>query len=356
MTRVRVKGFQIFRDRHGKMRCYHRKTSTPIDLTAAPIGSAEFFAECARISEQTKLEGPPKPGTLGLLINEYRAAPAFADLAPRTRADYQRCFDYLKPIKDTPLVKFDAPLVVRIRDRAAQSRGRRFGTYVKAVLSLTFNWGIERGYLSANPAEGIKNIRRPKDAPRANRPWSDEERYAVIDAAPMHLRVPLGLGMYAALREGDALAVTKAHYDGETLEIRTRKTGRLVSLKVIVPLKEILDNAPKHDAITLAANSRGKPWTEDGFRASWRKFRIELENSGKIAKGLTFHGLRHTVATILREEGFGNRDIADVLGHESEAMARHYSRDADLRQKTPGVMVKFETAENRRRTKSVKPS
>lgn len=72
MTVVRVKGFQIFADRHGRMRCYHRKTKTPVDLTAAPLGTAEFFAECARIAEAGKLALPPKPGTLGLLITEYK--------------------------------------------------------------------------------------------------------------------------------------------------------------------------------------------------------------------------------------------------------------------------------------------
>ncbi|WP_158526380.1 hypothetical protein [Phaeobacter inhibens] len=32
MTIVRVKGFKIFRDWHGKMRCYHRLTGLKIDL------------------------------------------------------------------------------------------------------------------------------------------------------------------------------------------------------------------------------------------------------------------------------------------------------------------------------------
>jgi len=43
MTIVRVKGFQIFADRHGRMRCYHRKSRVPADLSKSPLGSAEFF-------------------------------------------------------------------------------------------------------------------------------------------------------------------------------------------------------------------------------------------------------------------------------------------------------------------------
>jgi hypothetical protein len=45
MTVVRVKGFQIFKDRHGRPRCYHRKTRTAVDLVKAPIGTPGFFAE-----------------------------------------------------------------------------------------------------------------------------------------------------------------------------------------------------------------------------------------------------------------------------------------------------------------------
>jgi hypothetical protein len=121
MTRVRVRGFKIFTDRHGKWRCYHRGSGMAVDLIAAPLGSAEFFAECARIAAITAMAGPAKPGTLGMLISEYRGHTAFTDdIADRTRADYQRVFNYLKPIEDTPLVRFDPPLVVRIQDKASR--------------------------------------------------------------------------------------------------------------------------------------------------------------------------------------------------------------------------------------------
>src|SRR5262245_7451495 len=126
MTVIQVRGFQIFNDRHGKMRCYHRKSRMPVDLESAPFGSAAFFAECARITKVSSHSGSPKPGTLGLIISEYRGGLNFASLAARTRTDYQRCFDYLQPITDTALRRFDRALVVRIRDKAAAAHGRRF--------------------------------------------------------------------------------------------------------------------------------------------------------------------------------------------------------------------------------------
>lgn len=355
MTVVRVKGFQIFLDRYGRMRCYHRKSRISVDLKKAPVGSAEFFAECARIAEITKDSGPPTPGTLGLLISEYRSSPCFVDLAMRTQTDYQRCLDYLKPIAATALVRFDRGLIVRIRDKAAASHGRRFGNYVKAVLSILFAWGAERSYLKSNPAEGVKNIRRQKNAREANRPWSDEERHAVLDGAPAHLLPAIGLMMFTGLGPKDALRLPRSFYRHGEIATQRSKTGEPVFWPAPQMLRHILDAAPAHSAVTVCANSNGSPWTESGFRASWRKTRITLELQGRIGSNLTLYGLRHTVAVILREAGADERTIADALGQKSIEMARHYARGADLKRKMRGVVANFDREVNRRRTKTVKP-
>jgi integrase len=355
MTIVRVKGFQIFTDRHGRMRCYHRKTRIPVDLSKSPLGSTEFFAECARIAGLTKAADPAKAGTLGRLIIEYRSSPAFADLAPRTRADYQRCLGYLAPIADTALAKFDRGLVVRIRDKATARHGRRFGNYVKAVLSIVFAWGAERGYVCSNPAENVKNVRRQKDAPEANRPWADEEREAVLEAAPPHMQSAIALMMFTGLGPKDALRLPRTFYKAGEIATRRSKTGEPVFWPAPSALRAILDAAPKHDAVTLCANSNGLPWTDDGFRASWRKVRIALEQQGRVSPSLTLYGLRHTVAVILREAGADERTIADALGQKTIEMARHYAKGADLKRKMRGVVASFDDEVNRRRTKTVKP-
>jgi integrase len=107
--------------------------------------------------------------------------------------------------------------------------------------------------------------------------------------------------------------------------------------------------------VTLLANSEGRPWTESGFRASWRPCRLKLEAARLIGPGFTLYGLRHTVATVLREIGFDPRTIADALGQKTTAMAEHYSRRADLKPKMVGVVRDFGAEVNRRRTKTVEP-
>lgn len=350
MTIVRVKGFQIFADRHGKMRCYHRRTKTAVDLMKAPIGSAAFFAECTRIAELSKVTAPARAGTLAMLIARYRAHRAFTELAPHTQRDYQRVFNYLKPITDTPLGRFDPPLVVGIRDKAAE-RGRRTGNYVKAVLSVLFAWGVERGLMTSNPATGVKNIRRARGTPDANRPWTDAERHVVLDDAPPQMRPALALMMFTGLGPADSLKLPRTFYKDGTIATRRSKTGEPVFWPAPAPLRAILKTGPAHQAITLCANSDGRPWTESGFRASWRTYRNKLRKAGRIGPGLTLYGLRHTVAVILREAGIDERGIADALGQRTIEMARHYSKGADLTEKMRGVAETFEREVNKRRTK-----
>jgi integrase len=354
MTIVHVKGFQIFKDRHGKMRCYHRKSRIAIDLESAPIGSAPFLSECARITQQLQPDLAARPGTLGRLICDYRASPNFTDLAPRTRSDYERCFDYLKPISNTALSRFDRSVVVKIRDKAFGTRGRRFANYVKASLSILFSWGAERGYIAGNPAEKVRNVRRPKGLPEPNRTWSDEERHAVLSAAQSHMLPAFALMMFTGLGPKDALRLPRSFYKDREIATRRSKTGEPVFWAAPEALAQILEHQPKHMAVTLCANSLGRPWTESGFRASWRKLRLELEKQGLIGPGLTLYGLRHTVAVILRESGADERTIADALGQKTIEMARHYARGADLRCKMRGVVARFDEEVNRRRTNAVK--
>lgn len=355
--RKKLKGFQIFQDKKApfKWRCYHRKTGTAIDLDRFPLHSLEFYGECYRIAELNKAADEAKPGTLGMLIKSYRASAAFRDLAMRTQADYQKCFDYLKKIEDTPLSSFTPPLVVRIRDKAGDSRGRRFGNYIRQVLSLLFAWGKERGYVRDNPAGSIKGIRKPKGAPEANRPWADDEREAVMAALPAHMAPPIALMMYYGLDPQDAVKLPRTAIVNGMIDTRRGKTDGEVLLPLLPPVQAAFEAAPAHDAITLCANSYGRPWSVSGFRASWRPIKLALEEDKRVRPGLTLKGLRHTVATILREMGADYETIANVLGQKTEVMAKHYSRRADVTKRTSAAVTDLSAEMNRRKTKVVKP-
>nr|WP_272213595.1 hypothetical protein [Marinicella sp. W31]MDC2879557.1 hypothetical protein [Marinicella sp. W31] len=81
---------------------------------------------------------------------------------------------------------------------------------------------------------------------------------------------PVMLMIYYGLDPQDALKLPRSALSNGEIITRRGKTGVAVALPLLPDVAQVMTNQPKHDAITLCANSYGRPWTTAGFRASWR--------------------------------------------------------------------------------------
>jgi integrase len=348
MTAVRVKGVKRYRSK-GRWYYYHRPTGTRLN---SEFGTGEFFAELAVLERTVKRE-KAAPGTLGLLLASYRFSPAFEDLADSTKRGYLKMINVLRPLHEMPLVELTAPFVAGLRDKLASQRGRRTANFVMAVVSVACEYGKEQGIIVQNPVKGIKRVRRERGLPKANRPWTRDECRAALECLPAHLVLPVALAMYTGLRQGDVLSLRKnALRNGHIWRV-TGKTGQEVSLPIHPGLAEILQSTSGHDAVTLAATSAGTPWTSDGFRASFNKAMKRLADEGRVGHDLTFHGLRHTVGTLLIEAGVELDIVRRWLGQKTLAMAIHYSEGADTSTQMSGAVMKFDPLGSKKGTPSV---
>jgi len=332
---------------------YHRKTNCRIK---AKWGSDEFGAEVLALEQKVNAT-KPRDGTLGALIVAYKSSPEFERLARRTQADYNRVFDYLAPIRAIAVSDIDAGMIYGSRDKALRKHGRRFANYVVQVFRLLLGWGKRRDHVEINAGEGVDLLKRPKTMKIANRAWKDEEREAVLAEAPLEQLKVIALGMFAGLREGDAVRLEKSEFDGKVITTIISKTGEPHWIPAHYRLREILSREPqppkrtresRERATTLAVNKWGRAWTESGFRASFFKLLRRLELEGKVGPDLTFHGLRHTVGKLVIEAGGSVEDVAAILGHKSQVMAKHYSKEADTKRRMAGVVQRMERTERRR--------
>jgi hypothetical protein len=105
--------------------------------------------------------------------------------------------------------------------------------------------------------------------------------------------------MFTGLGPKDALRLPRSFFKQGEIATRRSKTGEPVFWPAPSTLTAILSETPPHSAVTLCANSLDRPWTESGFRASWRKVRRKLENEGCVGAGLTLYGLRHCLSSVL---------------------------------------------------------
>jgi len=253
-------------------------------------------------------------------------------------------FDYLKPLKDDVLISVTSAYVIEVRDAAFAKHKRHFANYVLSVLRLLLKWAAVRDLVESNQAASVPKLRRPHSAPKANRAWDQDECDAVLDAATGGLKIGIALGMFAGMREGDVIKAQRSIYDGSWLRWSQGKTGAVVELPAHPVLKAILDEKPEADgvtAVTLVVNSRGLPYTGNGFRTLFFRLLRALEGAGKVRPGLTFHGLRHTAGRALADRGADPRTIAVLLGHKTLQMAAHYSDEADRKKRAVAAVAKL---------------
>jgi len=103
--------------------------------------------------------------------------------------------------------------------------------------------------------------------------------------------------------------------------------------------------APKVGSLILT-NSGGRPWTPDGFRASWGK---ACKTAGVV--GVTFHDLRGTAVTRLAIAGCTEAEIATITGHSLRSVRAildtHYlSRDPKLGDSAITKLERIESGTN----------
>ena len=171
------------------------------------------------------------------------------------------------------------------------------------------SWSVNRGLIGTNPCE--RGGRLYRGGGRAEKIWTPADETAFLAGAPPHLHLPLLLALWTGQRQGDLLRLPWSAYDGTNIRLRQSKTGARVSIPVGAPLKAALDAAAKVKRGPIILNStEDRPWTSDGFRASWRK---ACQRVG--ITGVTFHDLRGTAVTRLAISGCTEAEIATITGH-----------------------------------------
>lgn len=334
---------------------YHRASGRRLQ---ADPKTAEGLLEIAALdmkARRAEAASTLPGGSLAALWAVYIKSPEWIGLKPRTKADYQAVRDWLGPAAERALVKLITPSqILALRDKAAAAKGRRFGNYVLQVVRLLLEWSRPRGWRDDNPAAGIKQIRKPTGAGNLNRAWAEHEVEAFARVAPAQLLLPFTLGLFAGMRQGDALRLTWSAFNGQTLRWTASKNDEPCSAPVTGLLRTVLEAARdqaraarvnaealgsrKPLPLQIAVTTRGTPWTESGFRASFFKLLRRLENEGQLAPGCTFQGLRHTIATFARDGEESEFRIAAAIGDRSTAMAAIYGRDADREKARTAVL------------------
>jgi integrase len=258
----------------------------------------------------------PAADTLAGLIRAYRSSPQFDSKADKTKADYRQRLDQIEaqfgrvPIRLIPKLRGE---VIKWRDEMASTP--RAADRCVGMLSTVLTWAEDREMIERNPLARIGKLHRVN---RADLIWEAHHWEALKDA-PGHIHRVLTLGSLTGLRIGDLLRLAWEDLQPGYIALSTRKTGG----EAIIPLHPELARfftGPGRGIVLR--NSRGDPWTLEGWKSAWG--RAQPEGFDRHV-----HDLRGTFATRLMAAGFSDTEIALVMGWRAERIAAIRMRYVD---------------------------
>lgn len=275
------------------------------------------------------------------------------ELAPASFAAYSgRANHFLKWLGDAatrPLAELEKQHFVRYRDSLAERLAPTTANLGIKLLRVMLEDARRDGFIAENPSKDCGLLRKAKAAVR--RPFTVPELKSILAAATPEWRSMIVFGLYTGQRLGDIARLTWSQIDMVHGEIHfvTAKTGRMVRIPVVEPLAAHLatlegadtPSAPVHRNAASAANvstlSRqfGEILAACGLAAG-RTHGKQKDGRGarRTTSELTFHSLRHTATSMMKNAGISPAIVQDIIGHESAEISQlytHVENDAKMR-------------------------
>ena len=166
-------------------------------------------------------------------------------------------------------------------------------------------WSIPRGWRTDNPCLPVKKLKGGE----GYAPWTWEQITYFREHAKPELWWAAALALYSGQRQGDCLSMTWGDIADGTIAVVQQKTGKKLRIAMHRDLKTVLQDVPKRN-LTVLSNTRGHPWTGDGFKTSWGK---ELDGMEPLS-GVVFHGLRKSAVVFFLEAGCTDAEVSAITG------------------------------------------
>jgi integrase len=301
----------------------------------------EVYGESMPVASLRKFVGTwleqKKPGTSPATYLAYhKTTKSFIEALGPEKADKD-----LSEVTRADIIKFRNELSHHLS-------GTTVNRYVK-ILRMVFKAAHRDGYVLENPAEHVeilKNGNQGKGLGR--RPLTIPEIQAVLSVADPEWKGLIKFGLYTGQRLGDLALLTWENVDLERNEIRlvTRKTGKNLTIPISSPLqahilsiRDSLDGpstTPLHPAAYETIIKQGRSVSlsnqfadllaQAGLRDKKdHRSRGIGRNAKRAGSNLSFHSLRHTAVSLLKDAGIPQAVVMELIGHDSEAMSQLYT-------------------------------
>jgi integrase len=350
--------FAAYRDFHGKQ---HRHSTEQTDRKKAQR-IADHYEDLAqrrlkanRVRETTnelirQFYGEDVPSATVRKFCDDWLAEKKAQVSPFTHVTYEKSvkklMNYLGPAAEADIADVRKATIVGFRNEVMQSVSAKTANFDLKLVRSIFRAAKGGGYLVEDPAEFVESVRRETGGV-TRRGFTLGELRAVLAAADGEWRSMILFGFYTGQRLSDIAALTWSNIDLERNEIRlvTRKTGKSLTIPIADALRTHIVSLPAGDdpaqAVHRHAFREVSSKTRNASRLS-REFVTLLISVGihkplsqrRTGKGfrsrrgpseLSFHSLRHTAVSLLKDAGVPQAVVQELIGHDSAQMSQQYT-------------------------------
>jgi integrase len=201
------------------------------------------------------------------------------------------------------------------------------------------------GLIAENPATDVRVLKAENVAPRQM--FSLDQIKAILAVCDDEWKSMVTFGLYTGQRLQDIATLTWASIDLTAKETRftTSKTGRTVGIPMADALVAHISGlessddpyAPVHPRAAALVEAAGKSGTlsnqfADILAAAGLRKKKTHDKSGDGRSGrrelspLSYHSLRVTATTLMKNAGISSAIVEDIIGHDSSEISRLYTR------------------------------
>ncbi|WP_231703957.1 tyrosine-type recombinase/integrase [Cochlodiniinecator piscidefendens] len=229
-----------------------------------------------------------------------------------------RYLDYIREragAKDTQ--KFQRKHAIDIQQ--ANAHRPRTSNFILQVLSILFEFSIDLGWRTDNPAKGVRKLKGGD----GHTPWPEWAITAFRKQATPDALLLFELALGTGQRAGDLVEMKWSDFDGQGIHVSQNKTSTKIWVPCTDELLAVL-TATERRGIFIITNKTGQPLTYNGAA---QRLNRTAENAG--TRAYTLHGLRYCAASRLAELGATDAQIAAITGHKARSMVAKYSSAAN---------------------------
>jgi integrase len=254
---------------------------------------------------------------------------------------------HLGALADADLAEITREHILDFRNHEAEKFAPKTVNHDLKAVKMLFLSAKRDGLIADNPAEDVKTVCQ-RGEKRTRRPFSLDELRSVLSVADDEWRSMILVGLYTGARLSDVASLTWENVDLSANELRfiARKTGKTVILFLDGPLATHIEKLPAADSVKTPLHPRAFAIVEKqgktghlsnqfadllaqaGLRKKQAHRKVSDKEEGRLRRNgdISFHSLRHTAVTLLKEAGIPQAVVMELVGHDNEEMSQHYTR------------------------------